>query len=46
MPGENDAAIRGFSVDGTLVIDEAARVPDELYDAARPMLIRMPTSRD
>jgi Terminase large subunit, T4likevirus-type, N-terminal len=40
MPGENDAAIRGFSVDGTLVIDEAARVPDALYDAARPMLIR------
>ena len=43
MPGENDAAIRGFSVDGTLVIDEAARVPDALYDAARPMLIRHAT---
>ena len=43
MPGENDAAIRGFSVDGTLVIDEAARVPDALYDAARPILIRHTT---
>ena len=40
MPGENDAAIRGYSVNGVLVIDEAARVPDPLYDAARPMLIR------
>lgn len=40
MPGENDAAIRGYAVNGVLVIDEAARVSDPLYDAARPMLIR------
>jgi hypothetical protein len=30
--------IRGFSAIDLLVIDEAARVPDELYRAVRPML--------
>jgi hypothetical protein len=30
----------GLSIDGDLVVDEAARVSDALYEAARPMLIR------
>lgn len=35
------AGIRGLTISGgDLVIDEAARVDDRLYDAARPMLIR------
>jgi hypothetical protein len=40
MPGSDDASIRGLSIDGDCVIDEAARVSDALYEAARPMLIR------
>ena len=36
LPGE-EATIRGFSPN-LLVIDEAARVPDDLYRAVRPML--------
>src|SRR5438045_3244400 len=31
-------AVRGFSNVGLLIIDEAARVPDDLYIAVRPML--------
>jgi phage terminase large subunit len=33
-----ESSIRGYSGVTLLVIDEAARVPDELYRAARPML--------
>ena len=40
MPGSDDASIRGLSIDGDCVMDEAARVSDDLYEAARPMLIR------
>ena len=40
LPGADDASIRGLSIDGDLVVDEAARVNDALYEAARPMLIR------
>jgi hypothetical protein len=40
MPGNDDASIRGLSIGGDCLVDEAARVPDELYEAARPMLIR------
>jgi Terminase large subunit, T4likevirus-type, N-terminal len=36
LPGE-EATIRGFSPN-LLVIDEAARVPDDLYRSVRPML--------
>ncbi len=36
LPGE-EATIRGFSPN-LLVIDEASRVPDDLYRAVRPML--------
>ncbi len=37
LPG-NEATIRGFSGVSLLVIDEASRVPDELYQSVRPML--------
>jgi hypothetical protein len=37
LPG-TEATIRGFSNAALLVIDEAARVPDDLYLAVRPML--------
>src|ERR1700677_2324187 len=37
LPG-TEARIRGFSALSMLVIDEAARVPDETYRALRPML--------
>jgi hypothetical protein len=37
LPG-SEATIRGFAAVGLLAIDEAARVPDELYAAVRPML--------
>jgi len=33
-----EETIRGYSSVGLLIIDEAARVPDELYQAVRPML--------
>lgn len=37
LPGK-EATIRGFSGVRLLLVDEAARVPDELYQAVRPML--------
>ena len=37
LPG-NEATVRGFSAVNLLMIDEAARVKDELYWALRPML--------
>lgn len=37
LPGK-EATIRGFSAVSLLVVDEAARVPDPLYQAVRPML--------
>jgi hypothetical protein len=37
LPG-NEATIRGFSKVSLLLIDEAARVSDEMYRAVRPML--------
>lgn len=37
LPGK-EQTIRGFSAVDLLVIDEASRVPDELYQALRPML--------
>ncbi len=38
LPGGKEATIRGFSGVDLLVIDEASRVSDELYQAVRPML--------
>lgn len=37
LPGK-EATIRGFSGVRLLIVDEASRVPDELYQAIRPML--------
>jgi Helicase len=37
LPGQ-ETTVRGFSGVRLLVIDEAARVPDELYGSVRPML--------
>jgi len=37
LPG-GEGTIRGFSSVNLLIVDEAARVPDESYRAARPML--------
>jgi hypothetical protein len=37
LPGK-DATIRGFSAVSLLIVDEAARVSDELYRGVRPML--------
>jgi hypothetical protein len=37
LPG-TEGTVRGFSAVSLLLIDEAARVPDELYKAVRPML--------
>lgn len=37
LPGK-EATIRGFSAVDLLVVDEASRVPDDLYAALRPML--------
>jgi Terminase-like family. len=37
LPGL-EATVRGFSAVSLLLIDEAARVPDEMYKAVRPML--------
>lgn len=37
LPG-SEKTIRGFSGVDLLIVDEAARVPDELYYAVRPML--------
>jgi hypothetical protein len=34
----NEATIRGFSAVSLMLVDEAARVPDELYEAVKPML--------
>jgi len=38
LPG-NEANVRGYSSPSLIVIDEAARVPDLLYKALRPMLV-------
>ncbi len=37
LPGTEDT-VRGFSAVSMLLIDEAARVPDKIYKALRPML--------
>jgi hypothetical protein len=37
LPGSGDT-IRGFSAVTLLLVDEAARVPDEVYMAVRPMV--------
>jgi hypothetical protein len=38
LPGGKGHTVRGYSSVGLLVVDEASRVPDELYASLRPML--------
>jgi hypothetical protein len=38
LPGADESTIRGFASVSLLIIDEASRVDDALYHAARPML--------
>jgi hypothetical protein len=42
LPGDNDANIRGFSAPRAVIVDEAARVSDTVYQALRPMLAASP----
>ena len=42
---ENDDSIRGLTVDGWIVVDEAARVSEELIAAVLPMRARKPEAR-
>lgn len=38
LPGAKEGNVRGFSGVDLLILDEASRVPDELYASVRPML--------
>jgi Terminase large subunit, T4likevirus-type, N-terminal len=44
LPGSDDS-IRGLTVDAWIVADEAARLPDDLIAALRPMRARRPDAR-
>ena len=44
LPGSDDS-IRGLTVDGWIVADEAARLTDDLISALRPMRARRPQAR-
>ena len=44
LPGSDDL-IRGLTVDGWIVADEAARLPEDLIAALRPMRARRPQAR-
>jgi Terminase large subunit, T4likevirus-type, N-terminal len=44
LPGSDDS-IRGLTVDGWIVADEAARLPHDLIAALRPMRARRPQAR-
>jgi len=44
LPGSDDS-IRGLTVDGWIVADEAARLTDDLIAALRPMRARRPETR-
>ena len=44
LPGSDDS-IRGLTVDGWIVADEAARLSEELIAALRPMRARRPQAR-
>ena len=44
LPSSDDS-IRGLTVDGWIVADEAARLPDDLIAALRPMRARRPQAR-
>jgi hypothetical protein len=38
LPGK-EGTVRGFSNAALLIVDEASRVPDEMYQAIRPMIL-------
>src|SRR4051812_4148721 len=44
LPGSDDS-IRGLTVDGFIVADEAARLTEDLISALRPMRARCPSAR-
>ena len=44
LPGSDDT-IRGLTVDGWIIADEAARLNDDLIGALRPMRARRPKAR-
>jgi Terminase large subunit, T4likevirus-type, N-terminal len=44
LPGSDDS-IRGYTVDGWIIADEAARLSPELISALRPMRARQPKTR-
>lgn len=44
LPGDDDS-IRGLTVNGWIIIDEAARVTRQLIAAVRPMRVRRPEAR-
>jgi hypothetical protein len=44
LPSSDDS-IRGLTVDGWIIADEAARLPDDLFAALRPMRARRPHAR-
>ena len=44
LPSSDDS-VRGLTVDGWIVADEAARLPDDLIAALRPMRARRPQAR-
>ena len=44
LPGSDDS-IRGLTVDGWIIADEAARLDDDLISALRPMRARRPQAR-
>jgi terminase large subunit-like protein len=44
LPGTDDS-IRGLTVDGWIIADEAARLPEDLFAALRPMRARRPHAR-
>jgi Terminase large subunit, T4likevirus-type, N-terminal len=44
LPGSDDS-IRGLTVDGWIVADEAARLPEGVFAALRPMRARRPEAR-
>jgi hypothetical protein len=44
LPSSDDS-VRGLTVDGWIITDEAARLPDDLIAALRPMRARRPQAR-
>jgi hypothetical protein len=38
LPG-NESTVRGYSAPNLIIIDEAAQVPDDIYQSVRPMLV-------